>query len=89
MKLEKIISSKSEAFVEKLRSSLDDSDFIEISIKDSFGQNIKGKLVEVFFDQKSNSPIIVLLKQYEAEPVKIKLEQGEKIIAHKIKVFTV
>jgi len=89
MKLEKIINSKSEAFVEKLKSSLDDSDFIEISIKDSFGQNIKGKLIEVFLDQKTSSPVIVLLKQYEPEPVKIKLEQGEKIMAHKIKVFTV
>lgn len=89
MKLEKIISSKSEAFVEKLRTCLDDSDFIEISIKDSFGQNIKGKLIEVFFDQKTSSPFVVLLKQYETEPVRIRLEQGEKIIAHKIKVFTV
>ena len=89
MKLEKIINTKSEVFVEKLRSALDDADFIEISIKDSFGQNITGKLVEVFFDQKTGSANVTLKRPYESELVKVKLESGEKIIAHKTKVFTV
>lgn len=89
MKLEKIINTKSELFVEKLKSDLDDADFIEISIKDSFGQNITGKLVEVFFDQKNGSANITLKRPYESELVKVKLESGEKIIAHKIKAFTV
>ena len=89
MKLEKIINTKSEVFVEKLRSALDDADFIEISIKDSFGQNITGKLVEVFFDQKTSSAHVTLKRPYESELVKVKLESGEKIIAHKTKVFTV
>lgn len=89
MKLEKIVNTKSELFVEKLKSALDDSDFIEISIKDSFGQNIAGKLVEVFYDQKTNSAHITLRKPYESDLIKVKLESGEKIIAHKTKVFTV
>jgi len=89
MKLEKIINTKSEAFVEKLRSALDDADLIEISIKDSFGQNITGKLVEVFYDQKTNSANMTLKRPYESDLVKVKLESGEKIIAHKTKVFTV
>lgn len=89
MKLEKIINTKSEVFVEKLKSALDDADFIELSIKDSFGQNITGKLIEVFFDQKTGSAHVTLKRPYESELVKVKLESGEKIIAHKTKVFTV
>ena len=89
MKLEKIITTKSEAFVEKLKSTLDDADFIELSIKDSFGQNITGKLIEVFFDQKTGSAHVTLKRPYEFELVKVRLESGEKIIAHKTQVFTV
>ena len=89
MKLEKIINAKSELFVEKLKFCLDDSDFIEISVKDSFGQNITGRLSEVFYDQKTSSACIVIKRPYESELTKVKLESGEKIIVHKTKVFTV
>jgi hypothetical protein len=88
MKLEKIPNFKSEAFVAKLSSFLAEADLVEVSIKDSFGQNITGKLVEVFFDEKTQSPFLVIKRPYETELAKIKLEPGEKIIAHRTRVFT-
>lgn len=89
MKLEKINNTKSEFFIQKLSAELSEADLIEISIKDSFGQNIKGKLVEVFYDSKTDAPWIIIRKPYESELSRVKLESGEKIIAHKTKVYTV
>ena len=89
MKLEKINNTKSELFIQKISAALAEADLIEVSVKDSFGQNITGKLVEVFYDSKSDSPCIVIKKHYESELSRVKLEPGEKIITHKTKVFTV
>ena len=89
MKLEKINNTKSEFFIQKLSAALSEADLVEISIKDSFGQNIKGKLVEVFYDSKTDTPWIIIKKPYESELSRVKLESGEKIIAHKTKVYTV
>ena len=88
MKLEKIPNFRSEAFVERLAAFLSDADIVEVSVKDSFGQNITGKLVEVFFDEKTQSPYIVIRKPYENDLSRVKLEPGEKIITHKTRVFT-
>lgn len=89
MKLEKINHTKSELFIQKISSALEDADLIEISVKDSFGQNITGKLVEAFYDPKTDSPCIVIKRPYDSELSRVKLEPGEKIITHKTRVFTV
>jgi hypothetical protein len=89
MKLEKMNHTKSELFIKKIGSALAEADLVEISVKDSFGQNITGKLVEVFYDQKTDAPWIVIRKPYDSETSKVKLESGEKIIVHKTRVFTV
>jgi hypothetical protein len=89
MKLEKINNTKSELFVQKMAAVLAEADLIEISVKDAFGQNIRGKLVEIFYDQKSDSPCIIMQKPYESELVKIKLESGEKVITHKTRIYSV
>ena len=88
MKLEKIPNIKSEAFVTKLTNFLSEADLVEVSIKDSFGQNITGKLIEVFFDEKTQSPYLIIKRPYEVELSRVKLEPGEKVIAHKTRVFT-
>lgn len=89
MSIEKLISNKSESFALRLREFLSDADLVEISLKDSFGQNIIGKLIEVFWDEKTGSTWITLKRPYEAEVFRMKLENGESITAHKTRTFRV
>lgn len=89
MSIEKIISSKSESFASRLKEFLSDSDLVEISIKDSFGQNIVGKLIEIESDDRAGSTWITIRRPYDLEPSRLKLESGESIIAHKTRTFRV
>lgn len=89
MSIEKLTSNKSDSFALKLTEFLLDADLVEVSVKDSFGQNIIGKLIEVFWDDKTSSTWITIKKPYETELSKLKLENGESIIAHKTRTFRV
>ena len=89
MSIEKLTSNKSDSFALKLTEFLSDADLVEVSVKDSFGQNIIGKLIEVFWDDKTSSTWITIKKPYETELSKLKLENGESIIAHKTRTFRV
>lgn len=89
MSIEKLISNKSEYFAMKLKEFLSDADLVEVSIKDSFGQNIIGKLIEVFWDEKTGSTWVTIKRPYESEVSKLKLENGESITAHKTRTFRV
>lgn len=89
MPIEKIPSKSSELFVQSFKEFIKNSDLIEISIKDSLGQNICGRLVEVSFDEKTNTPQVSLRLPYETELVKVNLLPGEIILAHKTRSFRV
>ena len=60
-----------------------------LSIRKDDSQNIIGKLIEVFWDDKTSSTWITIKKPYETELSKLKLENGESIIAHKTRTFRV
>lgn len=89
MSIEKIISSKSESFASRLKEFLSDSDLVEISMRDSFGPNIIGRLIEIEYDDRTGSTWITIRKPYELEASKLKLEVGENIIIHKTRTFRV
>jgi hypothetical protein len=89
MSIEKISSHPSELVVQQLKEFVKNSDLIEISIKDSFGKNICGRLVEISFDDKTNTPQISLRLPYESELFKVNLLAGEIILAHKTRSFRV
>ena len=89
MSIEKLTSNRSESFALKLTEFLSDADLVEVSVKDSFGQNIIGKLIEVFWDDKTSSTWITIKRPYETELSKLKLENGESITAHKTRTFRV
>jgi hypothetical protein len=89
MSIEKITPHKSESFATKLKEFLADADLVEVSIKDSFGQNIVGKLIEVFYDDKTGTTWVSIRRPYEAEISRLKLENGESITAHKTRTFRV
>ena len=76
MPIEKIPSKSSELFVQSFKEFIKNSDLIEISIKDSLGQNICGRLVEVSFDEKTNTPQVSLRLPYETELVKVNFRIG-------------
>lgn len=89
MPIEKIPSKSSELFVQSFKEFIKNSDLIEISIKDSLGQNICGRLVEVSLDEKTSTPQVSLRLPYETELVKVNLLPGEIILAHKTRSFRV
>ena len=89
MSIEKITSHKSESFALKLKEFLADADLVEVSIKDSFGQNIVGKLIEVFYDDKTGKTWVSIKRPYDSEVSRLKLESGESITAHKTRTLRV
>lgn len=89
MSIEKLTSSRSESLAIKLKEFLADADLVEVSIKDSSGKNIIGKLVEIIWDEKAGSTWVTIRQPYETELSRLKLENGESITAHKTKTFRV
>lgn len=89
MSIEKLTSGKSDSFALRLKEFLSDADLVEVSIKDSLGQNIVGKLIEIASDDRSGSTWITIKRPYDSEACKLKLESGESIIAHKTRAFKV
>jgi hypothetical protein len=89
MSIEKLTSVKSDSFAIKLKEFLSDADLVEVSIKDSSGQNIVGKLIEITYDDRTGSTWITIKRPYESEVCRLKLEREESIIAHKTRAFKV
>jgi len=89
MSIEKLTSGKSDSFALRLKEFLSDADLVEVSIKDSSGQNILGKLIEISYDDKTSSTWIIIKRPYESEPCRLKLDKEESIIAHKTRAFKV
>jgi hypothetical protein len=89
MSIEKLTSGKSDSFALRLKEFLSDADLVEVSIKDSSGQNIVGKLIEISYDDKTSSTWITIKRPYESESCRLKLDKGESIIAHKTRAFKV
>jgi hypothetical protein len=89
MSIEKITPPKSDSFAVKLKEFLADASLVEVSIKDSFGQNIVGKLIEVFYDDKTGTTWISIRRPYDSEVCRLRLESGESITAHKTKTLRV
>jgi hypothetical protein len=89
MSIEKLTSGKSDSFAIKLKEFLSDADLVEVSIKDSSGQNIVGKLIEITYDDRTGSTWITIKRPYESEVCRLKLEREESIIAHKTRAFKV
>jgi hypothetical protein len=89
MSIEKLTSVKSDSFAIKLKEFLSDADLVEVSIKDSSGQNIVGKLIEIIYDDRTGSTWITIKRPYESEVCRLKLEREESIIAHKTRAFKV
>jgi len=89
MSIEKITSNRSQSFAAKLKEFLADADLVEVSIKDSSETKIVGKLLEVFYDDKTGTTWVSIRKPYDVDICKIKLESGESITAHKTRTLRV